>query len=147
MSLSLNTIRPARGSKRLKKKIGRGNASGHGSYSTRGQKGQRSRAGGRNKLKRLGFKQILAATPKNRGFKSDKPKNQAVNLVALNDAFKDGAKVNGKSLLSAGLVNSAAAPIKILGQGELKLKNLQFSGVKLSASAKTQIEKLGGKVI
>src|SRR3989338_2625419 len=124
MTLSLSNIKPARNSARNKKRIGRGNASGHGSYSTRGQKGQRSRSGGRNKLKRLGFKQILAATPKNRGFKSDKPKNQVVNLKDLNENFSAGAKINPASLLKAGLVGSVQAKIKILGQGELTLKNL-----------------------
>lgn len=147
MSLSLSTIRPARGSARSKKRIGRGNASGHGSYSTRGQKGQRSRTGGRNKLKRLGFKQILAATPKNRGFKSAKSKNQVVNLKDLNDNFSAGAKINPISLLKAGLVRNVQEKIKILGQGELTLKNLEFSGVKMSDSVKAQIEKMGGKVI
>ena len=147
MSLSLSTIRPARGSARNKKRIGRGNASGHGSYSTRGQKGQRSRTGGRNKLKRLGFKQILAATPKNRGFKSAKSKNQVVNLKDLNDNFSAGAKINPISLLKAGLVQNVQEKIKILGQGELTLKNLEFSGVKMSDSVKAQIEKMGGKII
>lgn len=146
MSLSLHTIKPAIGSARRKKRIGRGNASGHGSYSTRGQKGQRARSGGRNKLKRLGFKQILAATPKNRGFKSDKPKNQIVNLKDLNGSFSDGAKINAVSLLKAGLARSVRGGIKILGQGELTLKNLEFQGVKLSQSAKAQIEKMGGKI-
>lgn len=147
MSLSLHTIRPARGSARNKKRIGRGNASGHGSYSTRGQKGQRSRSGGRNKLKRLGFKQILAATPKNRGFKSAKPKNQVVNLKDLNENFSVGAKINPVSLLRAGLVQTVQKNIKILGQGQLTLKNLEFSGVKMSDSVKAQIEKMGGKMI
>lgn len=147
MSLSLHNIKPARGSARKKKRIGRGNASGHGSYSTRGQKGQRSRSGGRNKLKRLGFKQILAATPKNRGFKSAKPKNQVVNLKDLNDNFSAGAKINPASLLKAGLVGTVQEKIKILGQGELTLKNLEFEGVKLSDSVKAQIEKMGGKMI
>lgn len=147
MPLSLHTIKPAVGSVRRKKRIGRGNASGHGSYSTRGLKGQRARSGGRNKLKRLGFKQILAATPKNRGFKSDKPKNQIVNLKDLNGSFSDGDKINGSSLLKAGLAKSLKGEIKILGQGELTLKNLEFQGVKLSQSAKAQIEKLGGKII
>lgn len=147
MFLSLHTIRPARGSARNKKRIGRGNASGHGSYSTRGQKGQRSRSGGRNKLKRLGFKQILAATPKNRGFKSDKPKNQVVNLKDLNDNFSAGAKINAAGLVKAGLVRKAQEKIKILGQGELTLKNLEFAGVGLSANAKAQIEKMHGKIL
>ncbi|MFA5360113.1 MAG: 50S ribosomal protein L15 [Patescibacteria group bacterium] len=147
MSLSLHTIKPARGSVRKKKRIGRGNASGHGSYSTRGLKGQRSRAGGRNKLRRLGFKQILAATPKNRGFKSAKPKNQVVNLKDLNSNFSAGDKINAHSLLKAGLVQTVQEKIKILGQGKLALKNLQFEGVKLSDSVKAQIEKMGGKVL
>lgn len=146
MTLSLSNIKPARNSARSKKRVGRGNASGHGSYSTRGIKGQRSRTGGRNKLKRLGFKKILAQTPKNRGFKSDKPKNQIVNLKDLNQAFTDGAKIDALSLLKAGLIGAAAGSIKILGEGELKLKNLEFSNIKLSDSAKLQVEKLGGKI-
>lgn len=146
MSLSLHTIKPAKGSVHKRKRIGRGNASGHGSYSTRGLKGQRSRTGGRNKLKRLGFKKILAATPKMRGFKSSKAKNQAVNLRDLNKSFVNGAVVSPVSLLKAGLINSVAEPVKLLGQGELKLKNLQFQNVKLSDSAKAQAEKMGGKI-
>ncbi|MDP2736451.1 MAG: 50S ribosomal protein L15 [bacterium] len=147
MSLSLSTIKPARGSARNKKRIGRGNASGHGSYSTRGIKGQRSRSGGRNKLKRLGFKQILVSTPKSRGFKSAKPKNQVVNLKDLNDNFSAGAKINAASLFKAGLVGTIQKNIKILGQGQLTLKNLEFQGVKVSDSVKLQIEKMGGKMI
>ena len=147
MSLSLHTIKPGAGSSRREKRVGRGNASGHGSYSTRGIKGQRSRTGGRNKLKRLGFKKILAQTPKNRGFKSDKEKNQAVNLKEINQFFTDGAKINAVSLLQAGLIGSLSEPIKVLGEGDLKLKNLEFEKVKLSASAKAQVEKAGGKVI
>lgn len=146
MSLSLHTIKPAKGSMRKKKRLGRGNASGHGSYSTRGLKGQRSRTGGRNKLKRLGFKKILAQTPKLRGFASAKPKNQAVNLRDLNKVFKDGAEISAASLLRAGLIGDLKKPVKILGSGELKLKNLKFSGIKLSDSAKAQLEKLGGKL-
>lgn len=147
MSLSLHTIKPAGGSTRKKKRIGRGNASGHGSYSTRGLKGQRSRSGGRNKLRRLGFKQILAATPKNRGFKSAKPKDQIVNLKDLNENFSAGDKINPVSLLKAGLAGTVQEKIKILGQGKLALKNLEFSGVKMSDSVKAQIEKMGGKMV
>jgi len=147
MSLSLSNIKPAKNSAHKRKRIGRGNASGHGSYSTRGQKGQRSRTGGRNKLKRLGFKKILARIPKLRGFRSGQPKNQVVNLRDLNNSFKDGAKINAASLLKAGLIKTTGEPTKILGQGELKIKNLEFSGLKLSLSVKAQVEKLGGKVL
>jgi len=142
----LHHLQPARGSIRKKKRLGRGNASGHGTYSTRGLKGQKSRTGGRNKLKRLGFKKILQKIPKVRGFKSDKAKNQIVNLIDLNKHFSPGAKINSLSLLRQGLIESVKLPVKILGQGELKVKNLEFNGVKLSKSAKEQIEKTGGKI-
>lgn len=146
MMLSLSNIKPARNSSRGKKRVGRGNASGHGTYSTRGIKGQRSRTGGKNKLKRLGFKKILAQTPKNRGFKSAKLKNQVVNIKDINENFSDGAKINAMSLLKADLIKTVSQPIKVLGEGELKLKNLEFKGIKLSQSAKLQVEKLGGKI-
>src|SRR3989338_10176871 len=139
MTLSLHTIKPARGSTKRRKLIGRGNSSGNGTFSTRGTKGQRARTGGSNKLKRLGFKKILAQTPKNRGFKSDKPKNQVVNIDDLNKNFTDNSKIDAASLLKANLINSPAEPIKILGQGELKLKGLEFKRIKLSQSAKQQI--------
>jgi len=144
--LSLNHLKPERGSVRRKKRLGRGNASGHGTYSTRGLKGQKSRTGGRNKLKRLGFKKILQSLPKVRGFKSAKAKNQIVNLIELNQCFSAGNIINPLNLSKAGLVDSIKLPIKILGQGELKVKNLEFSGVKVSQSAREQIEKQGGKI-
>ncbi len=146
MTLSLNTIKLAAGSTRKRKRIGRGNASGHGTYSTRGLKGQKSRTGGRNKLKRLGFKKILQKIPKVRGFKSDKAKNQTVNLIDLNKHFSSEAKINSASLLRQGLIESVKLPVKILGQGELKVKNLEFNGVKVSQSAREQIERQGGKI-
>lgn len=146
MVLSLHKIKPSNGASRAKKRIGRGNASGHGTYSTRGLKGQRSRTGGRNKLKRLGLKMILSKLPKNRGFKSALPKNQVINVEALNKNFSDGAKINPVCLLKAGLVDTINLPIKILGEGALRLKNLIIEDIKVSQSAKMQIEKMGGKI-
>ncbi len=119
--------------------MGRGNASGHGTYSGRGLKGQKSRSGVSN-LKRLGMRQVLLRTPKKRGFKSLKPKNQVVNLDVINVNFKDGDKITPKTLLRAGLLDTSKIPVKILGKGELKLKNLKFSGVKMSASVKKQLD-------
>ncbi|MFA5318302.1 MAG: 50S ribosomal protein L15 [Patescibacteria group bacterium] len=146
MPLSLHTIKPAKGATKKRKRVGRGNASGHGTYSGRGQKGQRSRSGGKSGLKRKGMKQILLQTPKLRGFKSDKPKNQPVNLSDLNKNFKDGAKINPSVLLKLRLIDTIKEPVKILGKGELKIKNLEFSDVKLSKSVEEQLKKMGGKV-
>ncbi len=140
MTLRLHTIKPAKGSTKKRKRVGRGNASGHGTYSGRGLKGQKSRSGGKNSLKRLGMKTILLNIPKKRGFKSQKPKNQVVNLADINKYFKDGATVNLQTLLKAGLIDTIKLPAKILGKGELKLKNVKFEGVKMSESVKNQIK-------
>lgn len=139
MSLSLNTIKPAKGSTKKRKRIGRGNASGHGTYSTRGLKGQKSRSGVSN-LKRLGFKATLRRIPKKRGFKSLEEKFQVVNLKDINKFFKEGETVNPETLFTKGLVRSLESKIKILGMGELNLKNIKFEGVKFSESAKKAVK-------
>ena len=141
MTLSLSNIKPNKGSQKNRKRIGRGNSAGQGTYAGRGLKGQNARAGVSN-LKRLGMKQVLLRTPKKRGFKSDKPKAQAVNLAILNKFFKDKETVSPKTLFKKGIIEDVKKPVKILGQGELKVKGLKFAEVKMSASAKEQIEKL-----
>ncbi len=139
MSLKLHTIKPSRGATRKRKRIGRGNASGHGTYSGRGQKGQKSRSGVSG-LKRVGMKQMLRQIPKKRGFKSDKPKNQVVSTSDINSNFKDNSEVNPRILLKKGLIGKIKLPVKILGNKELKLKGLKFKDVKMSESVKKQIE-------
>ncbi len=91
-------------------------------------------------MKRLGMKIMLKTIPKKRGFKSAKPKNQVVNLADLNKHFKDEDAVNPKSLLKAGLIGKIILPVKILGNGELTVKGLKFSGVKMSESVKGKLE-------
>ncbi|MBI4812514.1 50S ribosomal protein L15 [Candidatus Falkowbacteria bacterium] len=144
--LSLNTIKLVKGSIHKKKRIGRGNASGHGTYSGRGMKGQRSRSGVTG-LKRLGMKKILLSIPKKRGFKSRQAKNQVVNLLDINKNFKENEIVNAQTLIKKALINNISLPIKVLGKGELKVKNLQFQGIKTSKSAAEQIKKAGGKYV
>lgn len=137
MSLSLNTIKPAAGSSKKRKRVGRGNASGHGTTATRGMKGQKSRTGvSRMKLKRLGMKPTIFSTPKSRGFLSLKPKAQVVNLVDISKNFKEDEIVTPKSLFRKGLIKSSSGSVKILGKGDLKLKGLKFQGVKMSDSVK-----------
>lgn len=135
MALSLNTIKPGAGATKKRKRIGRGNSSGHGSYSTKGIKGQRARAGVSN-LKRLGMRQLMLRTPKSRGFKSIQEKNQVVNLSDLSKAYKDNEEVSIKTLLEKGLIKSAKSPVKILGNGELTVKGLKIVDVKISEKAK-----------
>jgi large subunit ribosomal protein L15 len=140
MSLNIGNLKPAIGATKKKKRVGRGNASGHGTYSTRGLKGQKSRSGVSG-LKRLGMKQVLLRTPKSRGFKSLQPKNQVVNFSLLNQYFQDGDVVSPQTLLAKKLIKTTKQGVKILGNGDLKLKKIKFSGVKISRSA---MEKMKG---
>jgi len=135
MTISLHTIKPGAGSGKTRKRIGRGNASGTGTYSGKGLKGQKARSGVSN-LKRLGMKQVLLRTPKKRGFKSLKDKNQVVNLNVISSSFKDNDIVSPTTLLAKGLIDDKNKDVKILGQGKLTLKGLQFKNVKFSETAK-----------
>ncbi len=146
MTISLHTIKPKAGSTTKRKRIGRGNAAGQGTYSGKGLKGQNSRSGVSN-LKRLGMKQVLLRTPKVKGFKSHRPKNQVINLHTLNAEFKDGSTVSPETLLAKGLIENAKGGIKILANGKLTLKKLKFKKVKLSDSAVEEIKKAGGEIL
>ena len=145
MTLSLNTIKSNKSLKQPKKRIGRGNGSGIGTYSGKGLKGQNARAGVSG-LKRLGMRQILLRIPKSRGFKSLNDKNQVLNLDDLN-GFKDNDIVSNKTLKEKGLIAKEAIAVKILGDGELTVKGLTFEKIKISASAKDKITKLDGKIL
>ena len=136
--LSLNTIKKTKGSSKKIKRVGRGNASGHGTYSTRGLKGQKSRSGVSG-LKRLGMKKQLLAIPKVRGFKSLKPKNQVVSVKAINKFFKDGETVNAASLFAKKLIGSVDLPVKVLGKEKLSVK-VVFEKINASEAVKSQIK-------
>ncbi len=144
MSLALHTIKPFSGSKKKVKRVGRGLGS-TGTYSGRGQKGQKARSGGKKGLKLMGIRRLLLSTPKSRGFKSPYKKMVVVNVSDLEKKFKDGDKVTPQTLLEKGLVGKMKAEVKILGDGELK-KKLIIEDCAVSASAKEKIEKAGGKV-
>ncbi|MBN2884404.1 50S ribosomal protein L15 [Patescibacteria group bacterium] len=135
--LSLNNIKRATGATHKRKRVGRGNASGHGTYSTRGQKGQKSRAGVSN-LKRLGMRKQLLQTPKLRGFVSLKAKNQIVAVSVINKEFKDGDIVSPSTLFEKDLIKNATDRVKVLGKEKLTVK-VKFEKILMSASVKDQI--------
>jgi len=135
--LSLNTIKKSKGADQKRKRVGRGNASGHGTYSTRGLKGQKSRSGVSG-LKKLGMKKQLLKIPKLRGFKSPYPKNQVISVKMINKNFKDQETVSPETLLAKKLINDKAAGIKILGKEKLTVK-VKFAGLKMSESVKKQL--------
>ena len=138
MPLAIHTIKSGKDTAKKRKRIGRGNASGTGTYSGKGLKGQKCRAGVSN-LKRLGMRQMLLQTPKKRGFKSIRPNNQVVKIEDINKNFKDNEIVNPKGLFKKDLIAKLKLPVKILGKDKLTVK-VRFEGVKMSESVKINIE-------
>lgn len=143
--LNLSNLKPFQRARKKKKRLGRGNSSGHGTYSTRGQKGQRARSGGRKGLIKLGLRNLILQTPKKGGFKSLALKNEALNLEKLN-VFSPGTVITPQLLLEKGLIKKVTQPIKILGKGEID-KPLHFdSGFAFSKGAKEKILKAQGTI-
>jgi len=143
MPLQAHTIKAAKGSRKKRRRVGRGNASGRGNYSGRGMKGQRSRSGGKSGLKLKGFKQTLQSTKKLRGFKSLKVKPIEIRLSDLEKNFIDGDIVNLKILKEKKLLGKNDKSAKILVTGNLK-KKLTVEGIKCTMKAIEAIEKSGG---
>lgn len=144
MTTTLHTLKGSEGARRGKKRVGRGNASGHGTYSTRGMKGQRSRSGGRRGLRKLGMKRIVAALPKIGGFVSKRVRPADVSVRELY-RFGAGAVVDLAALKAKGLVHARARKAKLIGIGEVPAK-LTIRGIRATPGARASIEKSGGIV-
>lgn len=139
-----HTLRSPYGARKRGKSIGRGDGSGHGSYSGKGCKGQSARSGGKVKP---GFEggqtPLIRRLPKLKGFKNiNRVVFQAVNVETLN-IFEDGEVVDFVKLYEKNLISHKLRPIKILGDGELT-KKLTLRVDATSASAKKKIEDKGG---
>ncbi len=145
--MQLHDLRPAEGSRKNRKRIGRGNSSGHGTTAGRGTKGQLSRSGGGKGAGFEGGQQPLAMRlPKLPGFKNrNRIEYTPVNVGRLELLFEDGETVNGETLVAKGVIKRAFIPVKVLGDGELT-KKLTVAVDKVSASAQAKIEAAGGKV-
>ena len=145
--MQLNDLRPAAGSTKNRKRIGRGNSSGHGTYAGRGLNGQLSRSGGGKGAGFEGGQQPLAMRlPKLPGFKNrNRVEYAPVNVSRLQALFEDGDVVDAETLKAKGVIKHDYIPVKVLGDGELK-KSLTVRVDKVSASAQAKIEAAGGKV-
>lgn len=140
--MDLSSLKYAEGSRKTRKRIGRGGA--HGGTSTRGHKGQRSRAGAKRRLWFEGGQMpIMRRLPK-RGFKNfNRTEYQVVNIDALSK-FKDDEEVTPELLVKKGLIGKRDMPIKILGNGKLE-KKLTVTANAFSKSAVEKIEAAGGR--
>ena len=142
--MRLHDLKPRPGAKHRRKRLGQGEASGHGKTSGRGGKGQTARSGSSIRIGFEGGQMPLIRRIPKRGFNNARHTTRylPVNLEALN-RFDDGTRVDEAGLRSAGLANGRAAGIKILGDGELT-KKLTVSAHAFSATAKAKIEAKGG---
>jgi len=146
----LSNLKHAEGSVKKRKRIGRGQGSGHGGTSTRGENGQLSRSGAKHRLWFEGGQMPLMRRIPKRGFHSPfKIVYQTVNLDRLQKLVDDkrvaDATVDATVLYKCGLIRKATAPYKILGDGDLKAK-LNVEAFGFSNSAKQKIEAAGGKI-
>ena len=139
-------LKPPKGAKRPRKRVGRGDSSGHGSYSGKGMKGQNSRSGGGV---RLGFEggqlPLIKSLPTLRGFTNVFRKEYSVVNLDKLARFDAGSEVTPQSLVDSGLVKNLAKPVKVLGRGELEVP-LTVEAHKFSDSARSKIEAAGGSV-
>ncbi len=148
MTVGAHNLAPDKGATHSKKRVGRGNGSGQGTYAGKGLKGQKSRSG-----KKLPYDAFEGGQfPSSRKFHVLRGFNnkwrvpfQPINVAAL-DRFDAGASITPESLRDAGLLKHLREPVKVLGNGELS-KKLTVNAHKFSESAKAKIEAAGGTCV
>jgi large subunit ribosomal protein L15 len=152
--IGLHNLKPAKGSTHRRKRVGRGEGSGVGKTSGRGQKGAGARSGsksraafegGQNPIQRRMRKLRGPHMKKSMPFEKFRTHTQPVNLRDLDARFEQGAEVTPDSLRAAGLATRRNIPVKVLGEGELG-KALTVNAHGFSASAREKIEAAGGSV-
>jgi large subunit ribosomal protein L15 len=141
--MELGKLKPKKGARHAKKRVGRGPGSGHGKTAGRGEKGQKSRSGFHRMLGFEGGQMPLHRRLPKRGFTNIFKKVVAVVNVSDLERFDNGATVDESTLRRAGLVKGRKDSIKILGDGKLT-KKLTVHAAKFSESARRQIEAAGG---
>ncbi len=143
--MKLNTLKPAAGATKARKRVGRGPGSGIGKTAGRGENGQNSRSGGGVRIGFEGGQTPLFRRLPKRGFSNARFKKvyAVINLDDLNK-FEDGAEVTPEILKNMGLVKKQLDGIKVLADGTLE-KKLTVKAQKFSKAAKEAIEKMGGK--
>jgi len=145
--MQIHDLSPAPGSRKDRKRVGRGHGSGRGGRSGRGQDGQLSRSGGGKGPGFEGGQNPLAMRlPKLPGFKNRfRVEYSVVNVSRLDDIYAEGDTVDVDSLFDKGVIKSKTVPVKVLGDGEIT-KKLSVKVDKVSGAARNKIEAAGGTV-
>jgi large subunit ribosomal protein L15 len=142
--MGLSNLKPPRGARHAKKRIGRGQGSGNGKTAGRGHKGAKSRSGFKFKRGFEGGQMPLHRRVPKRGFHNPfRVEYAVVNLDTLSAKFEGGAVVTPESLRDAGIVSAGAQPVKVLGRGEID-KQLTVRVHKFSGRAAEKIAAAGG---
>lgn len=143
--LTLSNLSPHPGSRKQKKRVGRGPGSGHGKTASRGHKGYKARSGSGIKPGFEGGQMPLQRRLPKRGFTSPFKKQFAVvNLKDL-DRFEAGSRIDRQTLLDAGIISRKYSLVKVLAEGELK-HALTFAVDRVSDAARQKIEAAGGSI-
>ena len=147
MAISLNTLKPAKGSTHKKKRVGRGPGSGLGKTAGRGEKGQKSRSGYSRKIGFEGGQMPLHRRLPKRGFTNIfKKRWLEVSLASLELHFEADAEITPEVLHDRGLIKKAKHDVVVLGNGEVS-KALRVSAHRFTKSAQQKIEQAGGAVV
>jgi large subunit ribosomal protein L15 len=142
--MDLSTLKPAPGSTKKRKRVGRGDGSGHGKTSCRGHKGQGARSGGGTRPGFEGGQMPLVRRVPKRGFHNQFRQSTAVVNLGQLEIFDSGSEVTPEILLERRLIRRRGEPVKILAEGSLT-KPLTVKAHAFSSKAKEKIESLGGK--
>lgn len=144
--MKLHELKPAEGSTKSRKRVGRGNGSGLGNTAGKGHKGQGSRSGGGVRPGFEGGQMPMTRRLPKRGFTNNFGKEYTViNVSDLEERFEQGAEVTIESLFETGLIKKVMDGVKVLGEGELT-KSLTVKVQKVSKTAAEKITAAGGKV-
>ena len=139
-------MRSPKGAKKNRKRVGRGDGSGNGTYSGRGLKGQKSRSGSSSMVKFQGGQlSLLKRLPSIRGFTNVFKQEYSVVNVDQLALFPDGSEVTPEAMVHVGFVKNLNSPVKVLGRGDIDVA-ISVSAHKFSASARSKIEAAGGSV-
>ena len=139
-------LRRPPGSRKPRRRVGRGNGSGHGNFAGRGMKGAKSRSGGGPRPGYEGGQlPLIKRLPMKRGFTNIfRTEYSVVNLKSLED-FSEGSEVTLEAMKKAGLIKNLRCPVKVLASGDIS-KPLTVHAQRFSAEARKKIEAAGGKV-
>src|SRR5215211_7196676 len=146
MAISLNSLKPTKGSTHKKKRVGRGPGSGLGKTAGRGEKGQKSRSGYSRKIGFEGGQMPLHRRLPKRGFTNIFKKQWIeISLASLEQHFDANDEVTPELLHERGLIKKVKRDVVVLGTGEIS-KALRVSAHRFTKSAREKIEKAGGAV-